>query len=230
MHLIIDTEDTVNAAPADGEGSVPPHPDEGEGSQRQPMPFSSSGQGDKPTECVAVAAAALQLLQEELLPRLFPGVAPQPPSSHGSSDSATAVTTVMVQRQQSIITAQYQGHVNDSAAELYGTASHTPPSVIRVSPAALYCQPHSLTLAASPAAVCCTQDPAALTPAASPPEEAACLPISGGSWITVWLQLSAPLPSEGVVLLARHRGGFLDARLEREDDSYGALIIKVRAS
>ena len=44
----------------------------------------------------------------------------------------------------------------------------------------------------------------------------------------VWLQLSAPLPSEGVTLLARYQGGFLDARLKQDDDIYGALIIKVR--
>ena len=214
MHLIIDTEDTiaVSAAPADGEGSGPHHSDEGEGSHPQLMPLSCSRPGDEPTECVASAAATLKLLQEVLLPRLFPGVAPQLPLQ-GVVSRISAITTIMVLLQQSVITLQYnEGHVNDDSAEIpMGcTASQTPPSVIGVSPAAVCCQPPSLT------------------PTASPPDDAACLPVSGGSWITVWLQLSAPLPSEGVTLLARYQGGFLDAHLESANDKGSALIIKVK--
>ena len=198
MHLIIDTEDDIiaNVVPTEREGGHPSS-DEGDSVQR------------------AAAAATLQLLQEELLPRLFPGVAPQLPlQGPGTSSSATA--TIMVQLRQSILMLQYAGRVRDSA-ETHCTASHAPPSVIRV----------------SPAAVCC-QLPACLPPLISLPETASDCPvssgrISSGSWITVWLRLSAPLPCEGVTLLARYRGGFLDTRLERAADApLDALIIKVR--
>ena len=203
MHLIIDTEDTVNGAPAEREGNRP-HSHEGDANHSHLSPVS--GPGGEPAER---AAATLKLLQEELLSRLFPGVTPMLPLQSAVA-SSSAITTVMVQLQQSMITLQYdEGHVNDSA-EMYCTASHAPPSVIGVSPAAVCCQPPSLT------------------PTASPPDDAACLPISGGSWITVWLQLSAPLPSEGVTLLARYLGGLLDARFEREDENDGALSIEVR--
>ena len=199
MHLIIDTEDTVtiNGASAEREG----HSHDGDADHSHPSPVS--GPGGEPAER---AAATLKLLQEELLPRLFPGVTPQLPPSQSSS----AVTTIMVQLQQSIISVQCEGHVNDSAADMDGIASQTPPSVLGVSPAAVCCQPLSFI------------------PTASSPEAAARLPISGGSRITVWLQLSAPLPSGGVTLLARYQGGFLDTRFERTDDNDGALIIKVR--
>ena len=210
MHLIIDTEDTVNGAPAEREGNRP-HSHEGDANHSHPSLVS--GPGGEPAER---AAATLKLLQEELLSRLFPGVTPMLPLQSAVA-SSSAITTVMVQLQQSMITLQYdEGHVNDSA-EMYCTASHAPPSVIRV----------------SPAAVCC-QLPACLPPLISLPETASDCPvssgrISSGSWITVWLRLSAPLPCEGVTLLARYRGGFLDTRLERAADApLDALIIKVR--
>ena len=195
VHLIIDTEEIIiaNVAPAEMEGSNP-LPDEGE--DGHPCPGKPAG--------LVAATAALELLQEGLLPRLFPGVSPQlPPSqSQGAEASVTAIT---IQLQQSVI------------APLKDEAPHfpTPPSVVGVNPAAVCCQ---LSLPSTPS----------LPPTASPPTDAACLPISG-SWITVWLQLSASLPSEGVTLLARYRGGFLDARLEQADENDGALIIKVRA-
>ena len=215
MHLIIDTEDYVNAAPAEGEGdhsegegSHPqsdegegshPRPDEGEVGHAHPSPISSGGQGR------AASATALELLQEELLSRLFPGVAPQPPSSQSAGASSSAI---VFQQQESVIALMHEGRVNDSAE--ISSEYLTPPSVIGVCPAAVCCQPP------------------ALPPLASSPEAAACSPISGAIWITAWLQLSAPLPSEGVTLLARHQGGFLDTRLQRADDNDGALIIKVR--
>ena len=199
VHLIIDTEDTitVNAAPAEREGNS--HED-----HSHPLPDSG-----EPAE--RAAAAAFELLQEELLPRLFPGVAPQLPLQSPDTASSSAITTVMVQLQQSIIiTLQHEGQMNDSAEMNYCNASHAPPTVVGVSPAAVCCQSPSLP------------------PLASPTEAASdCITISGR--ITVWLQLSAPLPSEGVTLLARYRGGFLEARFEQADDNDGALIIKVRA-
>ena len=255
MHLIIDTEDAIiaNAAPAEGAGNHP-HSDDSTGS--------------------AAAAAILQLLQEELLSRLFPGVTPQLPS-HGVGVIRSATTTTIVQLQQSVVTLENRIHSSagcammasnsggdlsnaadtiaavadsggsccnsaDTMASVAGSAAGSavssntdcavfqtppPPSVLGVHPAAVCCQLPSLDKLASP-----PEDPAALLPLASPPEDdAACLPVSGGSWITVWLQLSAPLPSEGVTLLARYRGGFLDARLERaEDGQHDVLTIKVR--
>ena len=198
MHFIIDTEENITAIAAPAE--------EGEAAHSHPTPFSGSGQADALKRCVA--ATILELLQEELLPRLFPGLVPQlPPSrSGGASDATTAATTIMVQLQQSII--MRRDDVNESAG-VVRAAFQTPPSVIGASPAALYCQPP-------------------LLPTAPLPESAARLVSSSGVWITVWLQLSAPLPSEGVMLLARHRGGFLEAQLERTDDNDGAPIIKVR--
>ena len=212
MHLIIDTEEYVNAAPAEGEGDHS-HSDEGEGGhphsdEREGRLEARAGVG---TGVDNGAAAALQLLQGELLTRLLPGVDPQPPrlQNDGASGSAITTTTTMVQLQQSIISQK-----DESAAMYCCTAFQSPPpSVVGVSPAAVYGQPLPIL-----SSVACTGT-----------ENAASLPVSGGgSWITVWLQLSAPLPSDGVMLLARHRGGFLDARLERADDNDGALIIKVR--
>ena len=177
MHLIIDTEDIiiVNAAPAEG--------------------------GD---DCSEGAATALERLQKELLPRLFPGVAPQLPSSHGAGASSSAI---IFQMQQSVVALMDEVNVIGSAD---GRSSdfQTPPSVIGISPAAVCCQPP------------------ALLPLAPPLQVSSDCPTSSGR-ITVWLHLSAPLQSEGVTLLARHRGGFLDSRLERMDDNSGALIIKV---
>ena len=204
MHLIIDTEDIVNAdgegAHSEGAGSHP-RPDEGEGSL---MARADVGSGVENG-----AAAALELLREELLIRLFPGVAPQPPRSQHEGASGSAITITTVQLQQSIISSQ-----NNDSATLCRTAFQSPPSVVGV----------------SPAAVCCQLLPILSSVGSTGTEDAACLPFSSGSWITVWLQLSAPIPSEGVTLLARHRGGLLDARLERSNDNDGALIIKVRAS
>ena len=210
MNLIIDTEDYVNAAPAEGEGTHSegagshPHPYEGEGRLGARASVAESGVDNG-------AATALELLQEELLTRLFPGVDPQPPPrSQDEGASGTAITTtIMVQLQQSIITLR-----DESAAMYCCTDFKSLPSVVGVSPAAVHCQ----------------LLPVLSSVASTSTEDAAGLPISGGSWITVWLQLSAPLPSEGVTLLARHREGFLEARLERADDNDGALIIKVRAS
>ena len=255
MHLIIDTEDAIiaNAAPAEGAGNHP-HSDDSTGS--------------------AAAAAILQLLQEELLSRLFPGVTPQLPS-HGVGVIRSATTTTIVQLQQSVVTLENRIHSSagcammasnsggdlsnaadtiaavadsggsccnsaDTMASVAGSAAGCavssnmdcaifqtpPPSVLGVHPAAVCSQLPFLDKLASP-----PEDPAALSPLASPPDDTACLPVSGGGWITVWLQLSAPLPSEGVTLLARHRGGFLDARLERaEDGQRDALTVKVRGS
>ena len=87
-----------------------------------------------------------------------------------------------------------------------------PPSVLGVHPVAVYCQLLSLPSLASPpetASDCPTRD------------------LAGSGWITVWLQLSAPLPSEGVTLLARYRGGFLNTQFERSDDQLDTSTIKV---
>ena len=214
-----------NATPADGEGA-PPHPDdregsnaatvlghvlvEGEGGEPQPSPFSSYVLGEDPAGRAA-AATTLELLQAELLHRLFPGISPQMPSSQieGASSSDTTTTNSKVQLQQSVVMLMDEGVLDDSAA-MYCTAFQAPPSVIGVGPAAVYCQPPPLS------------------PLALPQDKAASLKCSGGRWITVWLQLSAPLPSEGVSLLARHRGAILAARLEQADGQHDALIIKVR--
>ena len=222
MHLIIDTEDYVNAAPAEGEGDRSegegghshsdegdgghphsdegqgghPHSDEGEGSHAYPSPSCSGGR--------VAAASALELLQEELLSRFFPGVAPQLPSS--SRGAGASSSGIIFQLQQSVVALMDEGNVIGSV-ERRPSDFQTPPTVIRVSPAAVCCQPPAPPLLSSP------------------PDDA---DISGGGQITVWLLLSAPLPSERVTLLARHRGGFLDARLEQADGSDGALITKVR--
>ena len=224
VHLIIDTEDLIidNAAPAEEEDSHP-HSDEGEGSnaavvlghvlvegegiEPQPSPFSSR---DDPAGWAA-AVTTLELSQAELLHRLFSGIAPQlPPSQSEGASSSHATTTTMVQMQQSIVTLKDEGVVNDSAG-LSCTASQAPPSILGVSPVAIYFQ-----LPPPP-------------PLALPQDKAAFPACDGGSkWITVWLQLSAPLPSEGVTLLARHRGAILAARFERADGLHDALTIKVR--
>ena len=215
VHLIIDTEDYVDAAPAEGEGDRP-HSDEGESAER------------------AAAAATLQLLQEELLPRLFPGVTPQRPS-HGMAGASGSSTTI-VQLQQSVFTLEngiqkrYAMASDSSRYNAADTIEAVASSAGSETPSNTYCAifetPPPSVLRVHPAAVCC-QTPS-LSPLASPPDDAVRFPVSGGSWITVWLQLSAPLPSEGITLLARYRGGFLDARLERADDIDDALIIKVR--
>ena len=207
MHLIIDTE-IINAAPVEVEGD-----------HLHPLPFGNSEEGDDPA-----AASALKLLQEELLPRLFSGVAPQLPPSQGAGEShPPTTTTTRVQMRKSVGTLDNEvqpltagcamgtgsGSCDDAADTIAAAVFQTrPPSVLRVRPVAVYRQP--LTLPSL----------------ASPPETASDSSISG-SWITVWLQLSAPLPTEGVTLLARHRGCLLETQVERSDDQFDNPTIKV---
>ena len=134
-------------------------------------------------------------------------MAPQLPSSSWSAGVSSSA--IIFQLQESVAALMDEGNVNGSSAERSSSDCQTPPSVIGVSPAAVCCQPP------------------VLPPLASPLQAASDCPTSSGR-IMVWLQLSAPLPSEGVTLLARYQGGFLDARLKQDDDIYGALIIKVR--
>ena len=238
VHLIIDTEDLIvdNAAPADGEGSHP-HLDEGEGGNAavvlghvsvegeddEPQTFSPFSSHDDPAGRVA-AATTLELLQVELLHRLFPGVAPQLPSPQSDGASATATTastTLLVQLQQSVVMLEDEGVDNDSAV-MHCTACQAPPSVIGVSPAAVYCQLLPLSPLASP------QDKATFPACDDGGKRITACNDSDGMRMTVWLKLSAPLPSEGVSLLARHRGALLAARFERADGLHDALTIKVR--
>ena len=211
----------------------------------------SSGGGVLPlVHAEHAAAAAAALIQEELLPRLFPaGVeAPLPQSSEAgsagfSTTAATAATAAAttVQVQQSVVvlpsTSQWPlssehdtmvyrrppsseyvtvseasscggSGCSDRAVEERSIASSRqllPPSIIGVSPGVVCCQSF-LPLASD-----------SITDRSS-------------RRIELLLQLSSPLPEEGVTVLARYRDGFLDARFEPEADDRENNAVHVRVS
>ena len=208
VHLIIDTETPISSD-ALGEG----------------IRFSSwsGSEGDDVIAAVLgddeLATVTSDLfLRGNLLPRLFPGVAPLLPSEEAARAAGYAAVATVQFQQASVAfpgarrTPSERNHW-DVTSGLLDSADYSEAEA-EADPDAAACggMPPSITRA-SPAAMCCLTVPQLSADSTGSAEV-----------LSLQLHLSSPLPDEGVTLLARYGQGFLTARFDPTDD---ALVIMV---
>ena len=171
------------------------------------------------------AAAAAALILEELLPRLFPAGLSSEETGEGFISPATAATTVQVQQSVfalPMVSRWPPSSERGTVSGAYSSSSYSSVSAEeeRSSPTGLFqLLPPSIT-GVSPGVLCCQS----FLPLASDS-----VTDRSSRRIELLLQLSSPLPEEGVTVLARYRSGFLDARFLPLGDAPGsALHVRVR--
>ena len=208
VHLIIDTETPISSD-ALGEG----------------IRFSSwsGSEGDDVIAAVLgddeLATVTSDLfLRGNLLPRLFPGVAPLLPSEEAARAAGYAAVATVQFQQASVAfpgarrTPSERNHW-DVISGLFDSEGYSEEEEEAKDPSAASQERPPSIAGVSPAAVCCLTLPQLAS-------DGAC----SAEMLSLQLHLSSPLPDKGTTVLARYGQGFLDASFEPTDE---ALIIMV---